>query len=454
MTAAVLASALVIATAGPAEAVSTAGTLDPNFGTGGVVVTDVGGPGGTDHVNSLIALPGGATVAVGQAGAAGGTGDFALVRYLPDGTPDPAFGSGGTVRTDVSGTGSEDLAMAAVAQPDGKLVVSGAVRNGWELRLALARYLPDGGLDHTFGTGGTVVTAGIAAGLGGGWDVTRQPDGKIVVVGTHYGPYDGNRFAVARYLPDGSLDPTFGTGGTVVTPVSSPVPGGSPSVNYDLPRAVTVLADGAILVGGIAGRDYGRHLYGYQFALVRYTPAGVLDPAFGSGGKVITTLGIGVGYLHDLAVRPDGRIVTAGTAGGSAVGGERDIAVVQYDRDGVLDPAFGTGGVTRTDLTGSSGSDYAVDLALDPGGRVLVGGYVSRAPSPNDTAFLLARYDSAGALDPAFGTGGVTVTDVVPAADIEYATAMTVHETGRVVLGGFTNPAGSTWDFTLAAYRR
>src|SRR5262249_39979167 len=99
------------------------GQLDPTFGTLGLTVTDLGGK--DDEAQDAALMPDGGIIAVGRTDKSGTqTTDFALVRYQPDGTPDPNFGSGGIMSTDVlAGHGSQ--ANAVAVQPDGKIVVAG-----------------------------------------------------------------------------------------------------------------------------------------------------------------------------------------------------------------------------------------------------------------------------------------------------------------------------------------
>ena len=111
--------------------------------------------------------------------AASGIGsDFALARYNPDGTIDSSFDGDGIVTTDF-GALSDDDARALVIEPDGRIVVVGTAGED----IALARYMPDGKLDTTFGSGGTKITDlgfdDVATG------VALTPDGKIVISGIH-----------------------------------------------------------------------------------------------------------------------------------------------------------------------------------------------------------------------------------------------------------------------------
>jgi uncharacterized delta-60 repeat protein len=140
----------------------------------------------------------GGALAVQQDGkivAAGRAGsDFVLARYNPDGTPDAGFGGAGNVTTDFGGV-LFDAAFGVALQSNGKIVVAGGAFSPPAADFALARYNTDGSLDPTFGSGGKVATD-----LGGfdvAFGVALQTDGKIVAAGQGGSSSD---FAVARYL--------------------------------------------------------------------------------------------------------------------------------------------------------------------------------------------------------------------------------------------------------------
>src|SRR5436190_3170372 len=124
---------------------------------------------------------------------------------------DPTFGTGGVVTTDFGGRG--DAALAVAVQPDGKLVAVGnsSASGVFNVDFALARYTSNGAPDPVFGSGG-VVLSDFGSTIDAASDVIVQPDGKLVVDGT-----SSRDFAVARYNSDGSLDPSFGSGGLVTT---------------------------------------------------------------------------------------------------------------------------------------------------------------------------------------------------------------------------------------------
>jgi uncharacterized delta-60 repeat protein len=182
------------------------GEPDQSFGTGGIVRTPVGDP--TQYDDSMtLALDGSRIIVAGAADSATGSGDFALVRYLSDGQPDPTFGAGGIVIT----PDPENALIRAVAVTNaGKIVAAGYVGSGGTtLRLRLARYLADGNLDATFGGTGIVTTP--IGNYAGALSLALAPDGKIIAGGWTSG---GPSFALARYNDDGSLDASFGDGGT------------------------------------------------------------------------------------------------------------------------------------------------------------------------------------------------------------------------------------------------
>lgn len=370
------------------------GSLDPSFGDGGKVPPHAGSGMGAF---ALAIQEDGKIVVTGVVYTSMGGNDFAVACYKPDGSLDSTFGTDGRVTTDLSRDYDEAYALAI--QADGKLVVGGLSVSGF----SLLRYNPDGSLDSSFAS-----TMRSAASTGTGMTAVHalalQPDGKIVAGGTAEGS-----FWVARYTAEGGLDPSFGTGGTVITRFG--ISAAESSTAYDL----ALQADGRIVAAGIAydERDFG-------FAVVRYNPDGSFDTGFGTGGKVVTAVGVrsdeahpfGPLYTHKgscrlcrVALQPDGKIVLAGSA---LVGGTFDFAVVRYNPDGSLDSSFGTEGIVITAIGDSDDRAYA--LALQPDGKVVVAG--GARLNARETHFALVRYNPDGSLDSSFGQGGKVTTRI------------------------------------------
>ena len=231
------------------------GSLDASFGAGGIVTTPIGISTSSGAFGGAIQVDN-AIVAVGTDGT-----NFALVRYLPDGSLDTSFGTGGVVVTPI---GTESFALAGVIQADGKIVAAGETFSDDTESLALARYLPNGSLDASFGVGGIVTTAGPDNQALAASAVTIQSDGKIIAAGNFSGTSSPTQFALVRYLPDGSLDTSFGTGGIVLTFVGD---ASAFIMGTALQQDGKIIAVGAAGFGGFA-----------EFAVARYLVDPVLFP--------------------------------------------------------------------------------------------------------------------------------------------------------------------------------
>jgi uncharacterized delta-60 repeat protein len=251
----------------------------------------------------------------------------------------------------------------------GETIISGV----FDFSFALARYNSDGTLDASFGAGG-IVTTDFAASLTQAFSVALQPDGKIVAAGQTFinGSLD---FALARYNRDGTLDASFGTGGTVTTDFA-----GERS-RQDRAFSVAVQPDGKIIAAGQAT------IRSFDFALARYNRDGTLDASFGTGGTVTTSFGNGsFDFARSVALQPNGKIVAAGQV--LFIGGF-DFALARYSRDGTLDASFGTGGTVTTDFAGSD--DGALSVGVQPNGKIVAAG---QAIIGGRILFGLARYES------------------------------------------------------------
>jgi len=340
---------------------------------------------------------------------------------------DPTFGTGGQVVGPLFASPANLLAVAAAIQPDGRIVIVGsATLDGW-YAITTVRLLTDGSLDPSFGSGGVVT-----APLGDGHDLARavalQPDGRIIVAGDVDRSIDNSvehgDMVVLRYLADGTLDASFGDGGVVRT---------SFGPNTDAADGVVVQPNGKIAVAGVTfvGTATAAH-----FALARYEADGSPDVTFGTAGKVVTVLRAD-DSLTSMALQPDGKLVVAGSS--EFTTSAADAAIARYNPDGSLDAGFGGGGVFYTSLAPSiTGFDA---MTLQPDGKIVGAGLTHGD-------ILIARLTSGGALDATFGTGGMLITDIDKAF---LAAAVLVQPDGRTVAGGFrlkTSPATS-YDFQL-----
>jgi uncharacterized delta-60 repeat protein len=180
------------------------GSLDTTFDGDGKVTTSFSA--NSDAAYAVVIQPDGKIVAAGNQSS---NPDFILARYNTDGSLDTSFDGDGRVTTDIMGT--NDGAVALALQTNGKIVAAGGAYNGANYDFALVRYNTDGSLDTSFDTDGKVTTNVLNGDSASG--VVIQADGRIVVAGNSFGG-SGNDASLARYNADGSLDASFGTGGT------------------------------------------------------------------------------------------------------------------------------------------------------------------------------------------------------------------------------------------------
>lgn len=276
--------------------------------------------------------------------------------------------------------------------------------------------------DPDFGAGGLALVNVAHEWIGFVWSIVIQPDGRILAGGR-----TSDAFVVLRALPDGTLDPSFGTGGLASVPVGSAIL--TPTTVSGL-GAIALAPDGSIVVATVLveiDTAVQREL------VARLTPDGALDASFGTRGYVVGDYTVPEGALANaVAVQPDGRIVVA----------SRD----HVDRllpDGTPDPSFGSGGRFAS-MLGGVFADYQA-VALDGSGRVVLSG-VQGAVDVGRRVFV-ARLTSTGALDPSFAGGAGHVLDT--AADAGFtaqtrARSVAIDSAGRVVVGAMRT-MGRAW---------
>jgi uncharacterized delta-60 repeat protein len=312
------------------------GAPDPAFGTGGVAIAD--DPGSDDNAYSLVRRQDGRLVLAGDHSLPSHT--VMIAAFTPHGQLDKKFGGGGVVSTTVDDAG---YPVAIAAAPRDRVITAGCDSSG---NVELARFNKNGSLDNSFGSGGVVTAfAGCA------FAVAVQADGKIVVSGTVPGGGFEYREFIARFHENGTPDVHFGTGGgsTVVPTLSI------------LPISLAIQPDGKFVVGG--GVSCAICPGASPATVTRFTHEGLLDPKFESSG--IATVP-GDDMVRGVAVDPLGRILGVDiTASG--------FEVFRLRPNGTLDPAFGSGGAVETSILAY---DTAFALALQRDGKIVAGGSV------------------------------------------------------------------------------
>jgi uncharacterized delta-60 repeat protein len=413
------------------------GTLDTTFDSDGKVTSDFGS---TDTPLAMAVDAGGKIILAGYTGA-GTTCDFALARYTSTGALDTTFDFDGK-RTFSLGPNADQI-YSMLVQSDGKYVAVGTtvgLTSGADF--ALVRLNSDGSFDTTFaGDGIATLNGGVPSLLIN--TVLPEADGTILVGGSAYRPAQSPDYAqsgfIWRMLSDGTFDTSFGTGGMSVTTAVSDVGqlvvqpsdgkiifvgiggvgrlnasgtldttfGSSGYLTYPYsftPYDIALQADGKLVVGGVYFRGTNN-----DFAVARYTSAGVLDTTFGVGGWAIVDLQGNHDYGRAIALQNDGKIVITGeTYDGST---NYSFGAVRFNTDGSLDTAFSGDGVQVISV--GTGYAYPTDVVIQPDGKIVLGGDASVASGD----FAMVRLAGDGSLDVSFGAAGIVTTDIGTSAD-------------------------------------
>ncbi|MGB0917267.1 MAG: T9SS type A sorting domain-containing protein [Flavobacteriales bacterium] len=360
------------------------GSLDNSFSVNGMLTTDVAD--NNDYGYDAALQADGKIVVVGTTGMSPRR--MIAVRYNADGTLDGSFGTNGMVILDSPET-ENFTGEGIVIQPDGKICLAGRAFLSSSLFL-VARLNTDGSLDNTFSVDG-ILTSTFGDGTSSAYAIALQTDGKIVVAGDlswWEGPILMRHLAVARFNTDGTLDMEFDTDGRVLVSFGS---------SGFFCRDMTIQNDGKIVLVGYSNNS---------FALARLNTDASIDNTFSVDGRVITAIGIDESYGRAIAIQADNKILAAGNTSNTAIG-EEEFALVRYNSDGTLDNTFSLDGRTTIEFGNNDASAYSV--AIQPNGRIVVGG-ISRDVSSSE--FAVARFISGvniGILDFAVDNGSVVV---------------------------------------------
>jgi uncharacterized delta-60 repeat protein len=324
------------------------------------------------------------------------------------------------------------VSHAVAVQADGKIILAGVfIYHGGGSDFAVARLNVNGTLDTTFGTGGTTIIH-----FGEHDDasaVALQSDGKIVVAGST--DTAGNiDFAVARLNSDGSLDNSFSGDG-------------KQNVDFDLggdfddeANGVAIQPDGKIVLAGFASFSNDT-----DFAFARLNADGTPDGSFSGDGK--QTVGFDLGDAFDeeddvaggVALQSDGKIVAAGgaeTAAGSV------FAIVRLNSDGTPDNSFNGNGKQTVDI-GSRGSARARAVAIQTDGKIVAAGSTDFISAE----FAVARLKTDGTLDNSFNGNG---KQTIPFGFGASASGVVIQPgDGKIIVAGGGNETGDG-DFAVA----
>ena len=391
-------------------ALAASGDLDTTFSGDGRIMQSFGG---YYHLGSNVAVQAdGKVVAAGERVTAAGT-DFAIARYNPNGTLDTTFSGDGR---QVVNLGATDGIEGVAIQTDGKIVVGGETCDSryTHCDVALVRLNSNGTLDTSFSGDGKVITD-TGNWDNGGKDLTLQ--GSKILVSGYSEDAIGRVATVYRYLSDGSLDTTFSGDGIL------PIKFGEDD-SFD----AIVYYSGKIYVAGYSAiSDYSVS----DFITARLNLDGTLDTTFSGDGWVKTSLGT-EDYGNDLAIS-GGKVIVVGYS-------DANIAILQYNASGALDPTFSGDGKLRANLGFSSPGLNGVTIQA---GKIVAAGRTGEDA-------LLVRYTAAGNLDTTFSADGIVTADWGGVNDWYRSV---IFKNARLYVVGTSQTASDVLRFIIAAYK-
>lgn len=337
---------------------------------------------------------------------------------------------------------SSEVGRGVTVLPDGRIAMIGSSSEAFFQGYGVVALLDgDGTLDPSFGDGGIVVESFEQDTHFS--SIVVDGAGRLVIGGyTKTGQNQPSTAMVARYLLDGSRDPSFGSDPDLigVTRFDQPC---SPQV-YE----AGVQADGAIVATGRTG-----NCADGRIAALRFLPDGSPDATFGDQGMLLLHEGYGGEILLWGYTSDSSRILVGSTVGPTGFDGARDFSLTQLSNDGELDSSFGTAGSVVTDFgDGSPGRSEILTAAARTSGKMLLaGGSIQLLPNfeqpwQHSHDLLLARYGQNGTLDSFFGNDGFVTIDF--GHENESVIEVLVRSNGNIVVVGISG--GVDWEKRIA----
>jgi uncharacterized delta-60 repeat protein len=385
---------------------------------------------------------------------------------------DKTFGKAGILLGQNAGF-SNSIAAAIAIQSDGKVLVAGQSPS---LQAGVFRFTVNGALDTTFGTDGVAVIPH-SSNLGAlnflATGVIVQSTGKIVLAISAFNADAAPRFELARFNANGTVDSTFGQGGVIELLRGS----ADPSAIAQQPDGKILLAGGSLLLrtdananpdtgfgtnafaplisgaGTITLQPNGQILIGTS----RYEADGSLDTTFGISGMTAT-----IEPISDMRLESSSTIVGVGALNTKVTIGElpalntvTGFGVMRFTSAGSIDTTFGREGAAITDFRTIAPTTTPTALVIQSNGDIIVAGQAAQPDVtiniPGASVFALARFTSAGQLDPTFGGSGKVTTNFGSGVTATIAAAA-LDSSGRLVVAGNLSSGGNPGNIVVARY--
>lgn len=371
------------------------GKDDPAFGVKGYSFFDFGSW-SSNWIQDVLTTPDGKTVLIGEQAPCASLTDAdwtdrgaAVMRLLPDGTPDPSFGIRG--KAFCFYPHSEFNVFSGLVQPDGKIIVAG-----------------------------------------------RSSDLLSIDI--------WNRVLLARFNADGSIDSSFGTNGICLVPQY----GGSNWRQYTGKSSIALQPDGKIVLGDICSEQIfvnGGTAVNASPAVYRITAHGAMDSSFGINGMYFNRFGFDTYGINGLLVQPDGRIVVSGNLIDINSGLPSGWLLFRLDSSGIrIDSSFAQNGlfVLTPDSAGAnSGWKTAAAGSMAPAanGAILVSAVHGTATNGWLDVF---RLTPAGNFDSSFGNGYPIYSQPMPRTHFLSYSKIATDTAGNLAVLGYSGTQPST----------
>lgn len=335
------------------------------------------------------------------------------------GTIDKRFGQNG-----VSYSNEPSEHYAVVQQPDGKLVTGGIYLDSNYVynKGSLMRFLPDGTVDLSFGKNGFANQLSYSR----VYDLVLQSNKKLLVVGD--ASLDSNEYGykayVARFTPNGTPDSTFGVNGITVIPDYN---------DYSRYNNIRLEGDGSIIIAG-SGTNNAYHADDDFYMLSHISASGIFDTAFGKDGRVRQRFPDYNGVRErSLAIQKDGKILVGGYAIYLGIEDQK-LVVSRYRTNGTLDTTFGgTGTIFAQGIAGENGENDMAGIIVQADRKIVIG---ATAAGTSPGVFMAAlRFNSDGTPDSSFGKKGRALVSFKPAA--AQTTSIVQQPDGKFILTGY-----------------
>jgi len=356
------------------------GSYDQNFGTGGVTHVYPGEDYFYFSCEAMALQSDGSIILAGNVNYESEitfeyVDDIFLIKLDTNGFVDSTFGNKGIVITDFGG--DFENAHCVLVQEDSKIIVAGTSQreNPAGSGFVIVRYESNGAIDVSFGEMGFINTFIQKNSIP--YSGAIQPDGKIITAGVTSNSFLSGDFAIIRYLENGTLDNSFGSGGIVQTDLLNK------NLN-NIPLSIVLDPDGKIALGGYA--DFMSVPNMTHIGIVRYTTEGNLDEGFGNNGVFELTLGTS-SHVNSMVRQSNGKYLFSGSS--SLIDSSQTWLLARVNYQGKLDSTFGNQGIITTDLEGEI--EFARKILIQNDSKIIAGGFNNGGPN-GYRDFVIARY--------------------------------------------------------------